>query len=108
MYLRVRADILSDSILYFLKRRRARPELAGQRDCHAGTGLGTQSPVFARDLWHAGVVKFGPPSGRQDHSHNIRITAFFSRESEAKIVDRSGFSEVQAVGGEVDFARPLE
>jgi hypothetical protein len=47
--------------------------LAGRRDCHAGTGLGTQSPGFARDLWHAAhqsyslervirVVKFGPPT----------------------------------------------
>src|SRR6516165_9204267 len=55
-------------------RRRARRELAGRRDCHAGTGLGTQSPGFARDLWHAAhqsyslervirVVKFGPPHG---------------------------------------------
>ena len=100
-------------------RRRARPELAGRRDCHAGTGLATQSPGFARSLWHAAnqsyslervirVVKFGPPRGRQDPSHNIRITTFFAGKSEAKIVDRNRFSEVQAVGGEVDFARPLE
>ena len=100
-------------------RRRARRELAGRGDCHAGTGLGTQSPGFARDLWHAAhqsyslervirVVKFGPPGGRQDPSYNIRITTFFAGESEAKIVNRSRFSEVQAVGGEVDFARPLE
>jgi hypothetical protein len=79
-------------------------------------GLDIQSAGFARDLWHAaqhsfslervmGVVKFG--------SHhvvvktplsNIRITTFFAGESEAKIVDPSRISEVQAVGCEVDFA----
>jgi hypothetical protein len=35
---------------------------------------------------------------------NIRITTFFAGESEAKIVDPSRISEVQAVGCEVDFA----
>ena len=39
-------------------RRRARRELAGRRDCHAGTGLGTQSPGFARDLARRPSVVF--------------------------------------------------
>jgi hypothetical protein len=39
---------------------------------------------------------------------NIRITTFFAGEWEAKIVDPSRISEVQAVGCEVDFAPPLE
>jgi hypothetical protein len=56
-----------------------------------------------------GVVKFGP-----NHVvvkiplSNIRITTFFAGESEAKIVDPSRTSEVQAVGSEVDFAPPME
>ena len=63
--------------------------------------------VFARTGHKSSEVR-SPPRGRQDPSHNIRITTFFAGESEAKIVDRSRLSEVQAVGGEVDFARPLE
>jgi hypothetical protein len=77
-------------------------------------------PGFARVLWHAaqqsyslergmGVVKFGPNHVVvKTPLSNIRITTFFAGESEAKIVDPSRTSEVQAVGSEVDFAPPME
>jgi len=83
-------------------------------------GLDIQSPGFARDLWHAaqqsyllervtGLVKFGPHHVVvKTPLSNIRITTFFAGESEAKIVDPSRISEVQAVGCEVDFAPPME
>lgn len=82
-------------------------------------GLDIQSPGFARDLWAAqqsyslelvtGVVKFGPHHVVvKTPLSNIRITTFLAGESEAKIVDPSRISEVQAVGCEVDFAPPLE
>lgn len=128
-YLRVQAEVLSDSIASFhpIHDRVKRSETRGLRDgtwagdelaSHAG--LDIQSPGFARDLWHAaqqsyslervtGVVKFGPhhvvvktPLG------NIRITTFLAGGSEAKIVDPSRISDVQAVGCEVDFAPPTD
>ncbi len=56
-----------------------------------------------------GVVKFGPHRVVvKIPLSNIRITTFFAGESEAKIVDPSRISEVQAVGCEVDFAPPME
>jgi len=83
-------------------------------------GLDIQSPGFAKDLWHAaqqsysfervmGLVKFGPHHVVvKTPLSNIRITTFFAGESEAKIVDPSRISEVQAVGCDVDFAPPME
>ncbi len=83
-------------------------------------GLDIQSPGFAKDLWHSaqqsyslervmGVVKFGPHQVVvKTPLSNIRITTFFAGESEAKIVDPSRISQVQAVGCEVDFAPPME
>jgi hypothetical protein len=56
-----------------------------------------------------GVVKFGPHHVVvKTPLSNIRITTFFAGESEAKIVDPSRISQVQAVGCEVDFAPPME
>jgi hypothetical protein len=129
-YLRVQADMLSDSILSFNTihdRVLQALETAGLRDgTWVGDELATQaeldiqSPGFARDLWHAGqqsyslervmgVVKFGPHHVVvKTPLSNIRITTFFAGESEAKIVDPSRTSEVQAVGCEVDFASPME
>jgi len=84
------------------------------------SGLDIQSPGFARDLWHAaqqsyslervmGIMKFGPHHVVvKTPLSNIRITTFFAGESEAKIVDPSRISEVQAVGCDVDFAPPME
>ena len=121
--------MLSGSILSFntIHDRLKRCETAGLRDgTWAGdelatqAGLDIQSPGFARDLWHAaqqsyslervmGVVKFGPHHVVvKTPLSNIRITTFFAGESEAKIVDPSRISEVQAVGCEVDFAPPME
>src|SRR5580700_10086961 len=128
-YLRVQADMLSDSILSFntIHDRVKRCETAGLRDgtwvgdeLATQAGLDIQSPGFARDLWHAaqqsysleqvmGVVKFGPHHVvLKTPLSNIRITTFFAGESEAKIVDPSRISEVQAVGCEVEFAPPME
>ena len=128
-YLRVQADMLSDSILSFntIHDRLKRCETAGLRDgtwvgdeLATQAGLDIQSPGFARDLWHAaqqsyslervmGVVKFGPHHVVvKTPLSNIRITTFFAGESEAKIVDPSRISEVQAIGCEVDFAPPME
>jgi hypothetical protein len=79
-YLRVQADMLSDSILSCntIHDRLKRCETAGLRDgtwvgneLATQAGLDIQSPGFARDLWHAaqpsyslepamGAVKFGP------------------------------------------------
>jgi hypothetical protein len=83
-------------------------------------GLDIQSAGFARDLWHAaqqsyspklvmGVVKFGPhhvvvktpPEQHPDYE-------VLRGEWEAKILDPSRISEVQAVGCEVDFGNPME
>jgi hypothetical protein len=56
-----------------------------------------------------GAVKFGPHHVVVKTAlSNIRITTFFAGEWEAKIVDPSRISEVQAVGCEVDFAPPME
>lgn len=128
-YLRVQADMLSDSIVSFntMHDRVKRCETAGLRDgtrvgdeLASQAGLDIQSPGFARDLWHAaqqsyslervmGVAKFGPHYVVVKTAlSNIRITTFFAGESEAKIVDPSRISEVQAVGCEVDFAPPTE
>ena len=128
-YLRVQADMLSDSVLSFntIHDRVKRCETAGLRD---GTwaadklamqaGLDIQSPGFARDLWSAaqqsyslervmGAVKFGPHHVVvKTPLNNIRITTFFAGEAEAKIVDPSLISEVQAVGCDVDFAPPMQ
>jgi hypothetical protein len=116
---------MSDSILSFntIHDRLKRCETAGLRDgtwvgdeLATQAGLDIQSPGFARDLWHAaqqsyslervmGVVKFGAHHVvLKTPLSNIRITTFFAGESEAKIVDPSRISEVQAVGCEVDFA----
>ena len=55
-----------------------------------------------------GVVKFGPHHVVvKTPLSNIRITTFFAGESEAKIVDPSRISEVQAVGCEMEFSPPL-
>lgn len=88
-YLRIQADMLSDSILSFntIHDRLKRGEAAGLRDgTWVGDELGTQagldiqSPAFASDLWHAaqqayslerviGVGKVrSPPCRRQDAS----------------------------------------
>jgi hypothetical protein len=128
-YLRVQAGMLSDSLLSFntIHDRVKRCETAGLRDgtwvgdeLATQAGLDIRSPGFARDLWHAaqqsyslarvmGVVKFGPHHVVVKTSlSNIRITTFFAGEWEAKIVDPSRISEVQAVGCEVDFAPLLE
>jgi hypothetical protein len=55
-----------------------------------------------------GVVKFGPHHVVKTPLNNIRITTFFAGEWEAKNVDPSRISEVQAVGCEVDLVPPLE
>jgi hypothetical protein len=128
-YLRIQAGMLSNSILSFntIHDRVKRCESAGLRDgtwvgdeLATQAGLDIQSPGFARDLWHTaqqsyslarvmGVVKFGPHHIVVKTSlSNIRITTFFAGEWEAKIVDPSRISEVQAVGCEVDFVPPLE
>ena len=121
--------MLSDSILSFntIHDRLKRCETGGLRDgtwvgdeLATQAGLDIQSPGFARDLWHAaqqsyslervmGVEKFGPNHVVvKTPLSNIRVTTFFAGESEAKIVDPSRTSEVQAVGCEVDFAPPME
>ena len=128
-YLRVQAGMLSDSLLSFntIHDRVKRCETAGLRDgtwvgdeLATQAGLDIRSPGFARDLWHAaqqsyslarvmGVVKFGPHHVVvKTPLSNIRITTFFAGEWEAKILDPSRISEVQAVGCEVDFAPLLE
>ncbi len=128
-YLRVQAGMLSDSILSFntIHDRLKRCETSGLRDgtwmgdeLATQAGLDIQSPGFARDLWHAAqqsyslerviaVVKFGPHHVVvKTPLSNIRITTFFAGESEAKIVDPSRISEIQAVGCEVDFNTPLK
>jgi hypothetical protein len=128
-YLRLQADMLSDSILSFntIHDRLKRCETGGLRDgswvgdeLATQAGFDIQSPGFARDLWHAaqqsyslervmGVVKFGPHHVVvKTPLSNIRITTFFAGESEAKIVDPSRISEVQAVGCEVDYALPMQ
>ena len=128
-YLRVQADMLSDSVLSFntIHDRVKRCETAGLRDeTWAGdelaiqAGLDIQSPGFARDLWSAaqqsysleremGAVKFGPHYVVvKTPLSNIRITTFFAGEAEAKIVDPSRISEVQAVGCDVDFDPPMQ
>jgi hypothetical protein len=128
-YVRVRADMLSDSVLSFntIHDRLKRCETADLRD---GTwvgdelakqaGLDIQAPGFARDLGRAaqesyslepviGVVKFGPHYVVvKTPLSNIRFTTYFAGQSEAKIVDPSRISEVKAVGCEVDFAPPME
>lgn len=70
----------------------------------------------ARDLWRAaqgsyfldpvvGVQKFGPRYALAKTSlSNIRITMFFTGESEVRIVDPSRISEVQGFGFEVEFS----
>jgi hypothetical protein len=124
-YLRVQADMLSDSILSFntIHDRLKRCETADLRDgtwvgdeLATQAGLDIQSPGFAGDLWHAaqqsyslervmGEVKFGPHHVVvKTPLSNIRITTFLAGESEAKIVDPNRISLVQAVGCEVDFA----
>ena len=121
--------MLSDSILSFntIHDRLKRCETGGLRDgtwvgdeLATQAGLDIQSPGFARDLWQAaqqsyslervmGVEKFGPNHVVvKTPLSNIRVTTFFAGESEAKIVDPSRTSEVQAVGCEVDFASPME
>lgn len=121
--------MLSDSVLSFnmIHGRLKRCETAGPRDgtwlgdeLATQAGLDIQSPGFARDLWHTsqqsyslerviGAVKFAPHHVIvHTPLSNIRITTFFAGGSEAKIVDPSRISKVQAVGCEVDFAPATE
>ena len=128
-YLRVQADMLSDSVLSFntIHDRVKRCETAGLRDATWAAdklamqaGLDIESPGFARELWSAaqqsyslarvmGAGKFGPHHVVvKTPLSNIRITTFFTGEAEAKIVDPSRISEVQAVGCDVNFTPPMQ
>ncbi len=128
-YLRVQANMLSDSVLSFntIHDRVKRCETGGLRD---GTwlgdelitqaGLDIESRGFAKDLWHAaqqsfslkpvmGDVKFGPRNVVvRTPLNNIRITTFFAGESEVKIVDPSRIYDVRAIGCDVDFSSPTD
>ena len=128
-YVRVQADMLSDSVLSFntIHDRVNRTETKGLLDeswladtLAAKAGLDIRSPGFARDLWRVaqqsysldpvmGVRKFGPHYVVVKASlSNIRITTFFAGESEVKIADPSRISELQGFGCEVEFIRPTE
>ena len=112
-YLRVQAEMLSDSVLSFntIHDRVKRSETEGLRhgtwlgDAMATqAGLDIESPGFAKDLWHAaqqaysldpvmGVRKFGPHHVVvKTPLSNIRLTTFFAGESEVKIIDPSRIS----------------
>jgi hypothetical protein len=128
-YLRVQADMLSDSVLSFntIHDRVNRAETGNLRhatwlgdEMATQAGLDIESPVFAKDLWNAaqqgysldpamGLRKFGPHHVVLKTSlSNIRITTFFAGESEVKIVDPSRISLVEAVGCQVEFIRPTQ
>jgi hypothetical protein len=128
-YVRVQADMLSDSVLSFSTihdgvNRTETKVLQNESwltdTLAAKAGLDIRSPGFALNLWRVaqqsysldavmGVRKFGPHYIVVKTSlSNIRITTFFAGESEVKIADPSRISELQGFGYEVEFIRPTE